>query len=78
MTHPNPKFEGIDPQTRALMWAIDQIINGDKKAEAPLKSLLQLARDLRRHANNYAFENGEMYADLKQAANYLEAMANND
>ena len=78
MTHPNPKFEGIDPQTRALMWAIDQIINGDKKAEAPLKSLLQLARDLRRHANNHAFTDGNLYADLKQAANYLEAMANND
>lgn len=77
MTHPNPKFEDLDPATRALMAAINEIQNAMSEARKPvLKSLRQLSRDLREHATKYAFDDGDLCADLRQAANYLEAMAN--
>lgn len=74
MTHPNPKFEGLDPTTRALFEVINQILNPPERT--PLKSLLGLAKDLREHAYKYAFDDGALCRDLYQAANYLEAMAN--
>jgi hypothetical protein len=39
------------------------------------KSLQHLAQDLRDHATTHAFNDGQLCADLKAAANYLEAMA---
>jgi hypothetical protein len=39
------------------------------------KSLQHLAQDLRDHATKHAFDDGQLCADLKAAANYLEAMA---
>lgn len=75
--NPNPKFEALDPMTRALMAAIAEITDAMANNRKPvLKSLKQLAGDLREHANRYAFDDGNLCADLKQAANYLEAMAN--
>lgn len=56
--------------------AINEIESAFKEHRPPrLKSLLGLAHDLREHANRYAFDDGALYADLRQAANYLEAMA---
>lgn len=58
------------------MAAINEIEAVMRENRQPkLKSLLGLARDLREHANRYAFDDGALYADLRQAANYLEAMA---
>jgi hypothetical protein len=45
-------------------------------ADHALKSLQQLAADLHEHAYKYAFTDGQLVADLRQAANYLEAIAN--
>lgn len=39
------------------------------------KSLGALAHDLRVHANNYTFDDGALCADLRAAANYLEALS---
>jgi hypothetical protein len=47
-----------------------------QNADKHLKSLAQLARDLRQHAYNYILDDGQLAADLEQAANYLEAVAN--
>ena len=49
-----------------------------RNTSTALKSLLTLAGDLREHANAYAFDDGQLAADLRQAANYLEAVAKND
>lgn len=40
-----------------------------------LKNLKQLANDLREHAYKYLLDDGQLCADLHQAANYLEAIA---
>lgn len=45
-------------------------------ANHTLKTLRQLANDLHQHAYRYAFDDGQLCADLRQAANYLEAIAN--
>lgn len=39
-----------------------------------LKNLAELAEALREHAYTYAFHDGRLVADLRQAANYLEAL----
>ncbi len=41
-----------------------------------LKDLKRLADDLREHAYKYLLDDGQLCADLHQAANYLEAVAN--
>lgn len=41
-----------------------------------LKDLKRLVADLREHAYNYLLDDGQLSADLHQAANYLEAVAN--
>lgn len=40
-----------------------------------LKDLTRLANDLREHAYKYLLDDGQLCADLHQAANYLEAVA---
>lgn len=47
----------------------------EREASA-LKNLAQLVTALRDHAYAYAFQDGRLVADLRQAANYLEAVAN--
>lgn len=46
-----------------------------ERAAAQLKSLKSLVNALRDHAYNYTFTDGSLVADLRQAANYLEAIA---
>jgi hypothetical protein len=41
-----------------------------------LKDLKRLANDLREHAYKYLLDDGQLCADLHQAANYLEAVSN--
>jgi len=41
-----------------------------------LKDLKRLAADLREHAYKYLLDDGQLCADLHQAAKYLEAVAN--
>jgi hypothetical protein len=52
--------------------------NETPRVPIPLKSLTRLANDLREHAYRYALDNGQLCADLHQAANYLDAVANHD
>lgn len=47
----------------------------EREASA-LKTLTQLVTALRDHAYTYTFQDGRLVADLRQAANYLEAVAN--
>ena len=42
------------------------------------KSLSQLAHDLGVHAENYLLDDGKLVADLRAAANYLNAFAKRD
>jgi hypothetical protein len=47
-----------------------------KPVDRQLKDLKRLAADLREHAYKYLLDDGQLCADLHQAANYLEAVAN--
>lgn len=47
-----------------------------KQVNRELKDLKRLAADLREHAYKYLLDDGQLCADLHQAANYLEAVAN--
>lgn len=47
-----------------------------ERAAAQLKNLAQLVGALREHAYRYTFQDGHLVADLRQAANYLEAVSN--
>lgn len=49
--------------------------DAEREASA-LKNLTQLVMALRDHAYAYTFHDGRLVADLRQAANYLEAVAN--
>ena len=49
-----------------------------RKTSTALKSLAVLASNLREHAYRYTLDDGQLAADLRQAANYLEAVAKND
>lgn len=51
-------------------------LQAPRKINRELKSLVRLAKDLREHAYKYTLEDGQLAADLRQAANYLEAVAN--
>jgi hypothetical protein len=48
----------------------------NKPVNRQLKDLKHLANDLREHAYKYLLDDGQLCADLHQAANYLEAVAN--
>ena len=51
-------------------------MNYPRAINRQLKDLKRLANDLREHAYNYLLDDGQLAADLHQAANYLEAVAN--
>jgi len=78
--------EPLDPMLRIWVDVLNEVsrrpnpTNQDQAAEVihSFKSLQQLALDLRDHAYRYALQDGQLIADLKAAANYLEAMAAND
>jgi hypothetical protein len=69
-------------QIRAIETAINAVEDSLRQYRAaqekatPFKSMLDLAKSLRRHAYNYALEDGALRGDLIAAANYLEAWAN--
>ena len=48
----------------------------DEREAAQFKNLAQLVAALREHAYAYTFHDGRLVANLRQAANYLEAVAN--
>jgi hypothetical protein len=47
-----------------------------QRIKRELKDLKRLAADLREHAYKYLLDDGQLCADLHQAAKYLEAVAN--
>jgi hypothetical protein len=51
-------------------------MNYPRPINRELKNLKRLVADLREHAYNYLLDDGQLSADLHQAANYLEAVAN--
>jgi hypothetical protein len=51
-------------------------MNYPKAVNRKLKDLTRLVVDLREHAYKYLLDDGQLCADLHQAANYLEAVAN--
>lgn len=51
------------------------LLQAPQKVTRQLKSLARLTADLREHAYKYTMEDGQLAADLRQAANYLEAIA---
>jgi hypothetical protein len=62
----------------ALNWCYECYDDRDRprKVSTALKSLTRLTQDLREHAYRYTLDDGQLAADLRQAANYLEAVAN--
>jgi hypothetical protein len=76
--------EPLDPMLKIWAEVINEVTrrpNPKVQDQTPevihyFKSLQHLAQDLRDHANKHAFNDGQLCADLKAAANYLEAMAN--
>jgi len=64
----------------AINWCYDcyDERNLPRKVSHALKSLAHLAEDLREHAYRYTLDDGQLSADLRQAAKYLQAMADND
>ena len=75
--------EPLDPMLKIWAEVINEVTrrpNPKVQDQTPevihsFKSLKQLAQDLRDHATKHAFNDGQLCADLKAAANYLEAMA---
>lgn len=51
-------------------------MNYPQAIDRNFKDLKRLANDLREHAYKYLLDDGQLCADLHQAANYLEAVSN--
>lgn len=61
---------------RAMCYDCFYAYQDTERAAAQLKNLTELVAALREHAYAYAFQDGHLVANLRQAANYLEAVAN--
>lgn len=61
---------------RAMCYDCFYAYQDAEREASQLKSLTQLVLSLRDHAYVYTFTDGQLVADLRQAANYLEAVAN--